>query len=295
MKTAIWMLVLLAAPARSHLAYGQSLGEKPLTFEAASVKLTSVPAGVTLGGDGTRTTRKGSGVQIPRNTGGPGTGDPGRIHYPLITLKELLGRAWGSYSEIESPGWLDTQVVAVEATMPPDTTKEQFKEMLRNLITDRFGLKYHTETKEAVGYTLSLAKSGPKMKESATTLAQTQQDERPRTGVSITAMSGSLRRVMGQQATMNQLVDLLPFLLRDPGLGGPPVSVTDATELTAKYDFTLEFSPRPAQPGSSPEGAEQLPDIFSALQSQLGLKLERKKMPVEVMVIEHMEKTPKGN
>jgi bla regulator protein blaR1 len=269
--------------------------QRPLTFDVASVKPASVPDGVTLGGDGMRTARKGSGVQIPRNTGGPGTDDPGRIHYPLITLKELLGRAWGSYFEIESPGWLDTQVVAVEATMPPDTTKEQFKEMLRNLITDRFELQYHTGTKEAGGYTLSPSKNGPKMKESVTTLAPTQQDEHLRTGVSITAMSGSLCRVVGLQATMNQLVDLLPFLLRDADPSAAPAKVTDATGLTAKYDFTLEFSPRPTPVGRALEGAEALPDIFSAMQSQLGLKLERTKVAVEVMIIDHMERTPKLN
>lgn len=287
-----------AVPVRANPAQSgavQPSPPNPLAFDVASVKLTSVPEGVSLTGGGTRTTRKGSGVQAPRNTGGPGTNAPGRIHYPLISLKELLKRSWDSYYEIEGPGWLDAQVVAVDATMPPGTTEEQFQEMLRNLVTDRFGLKYHTQTREAAGYALSLAKSGPKMKESVTPLAQRQQDERPGTGVSITAMSGSLGRVMGQQATMSQLVDLLPFLLRAPGLGVPPVTVTDATGLIAKYDFTLEFSPRPAQPGSSPEVVEQLPDIFSALQSQLGLKLERKKMPVEVIVIDHMEKTPKGN
>jgi uncharacterized protein (TIGR03435 family) len=90
---------------------------------------------------------KGSGMQIPRNTGGPGTDDPGRIHYPLITLKELLRRAWDSYYEIDGPGWLDSQAVTVDATMPPNTTKAQFQEMPRNLITERFALRYHAGKK----------------------------------------------------------------------------------------------------------------------------------------------------
>jgi uncharacterized protein (TIGR03435 family) len=234
--------------------------------------------------------RKGSGIHLPRNTGGPGTDDPGRIHYPLITLKELLRRAWDSYYEIDGPGWLDSQAVAVEATMPPDTTKEQFKKMLRNLITDRFGLNYHTERKEAAGYTLSLSKNGSKM-----TIAPTRQDEPDRTGAYITAMSASLCRVVGRQATMHQLVNLLPFLLRDTGPSASPVTVTDSTGLKEKYDFMLEFSPRLAPPGTASEAAETLNSILSAVQSQLGLKLERKKVPVEVMVIDHMEKTPTEN
>jgi uncharacterized protein (TIGR03435 family) len=128
-----------------------------LTFDVASVKPASVPAGVTLAEGEKVMSRKGSGIQVPRNTGGPGTDDPGRIHYPLISLKALLRRAWESSYEIEGPSWLASQAVAVDATMPPNTTKEQFQEMLRNLITDRFGLKYHTSNKEVTGYALVIA------------------------------------------------------------------------------------------------------------------------------------------
>jgi uncharacterized protein (TIGR03435 family) len=118
-------------------------------------------------GNGAAGVRKGSGVQFSRNIGGPGAGDPGRIHYPSITLKEVLKRARDSYYEIEAPGWLDSQVMAVDATMPADATKEQFQEMLRTLITDRFGLNHHAATREITGYSLVLAKNGPKMKQSA--------------------------------------------------------------------------------------------------------------------------------
>jgi len=130
-----------------------------ITFDAASVKPATAPAGVTVSGDKTMV-RKGAGIQIPRNTGGPGTEDPGRIHYPLISLKALLNRAWDSYFEIRGPGWLDDDLVWVDATMPPETTKEQFQEMLRNLIIERFALKYHTDSKEITGYALVAAKNG---------------------------------------------------------------------------------------------------------------------------------------
>jgi uncharacterized protein (TIGR03435 family) len=80
-------------------------------------------------------------------------------------------------------------------------------------------------------------------------------------------------------------------------------TVTDATGLTAKYDFTVTFAggTEPGEPIASslpatqPDAAEPLPDIFSALQAQLGLKLEQKKVAVEVFVVDHMEKTPTGN
>jgi uncharacterized protein (TIGR03435 family) len=110
---------------------------------------------------------KGSGIEIPRNTGGPGTDDPGRLHYPLISLKELLRRAWDSYYEIDGPGWLSSQAVTVDATMPPNTTKAQFQEMLRNLIAESYGLQYHAGKKEIAGYALVIARNGPKLKASA--------------------------------------------------------------------------------------------------------------------------------
>src|ERR1043165_9929572 len=131
-----------------------SAGQKKLAFDAASVKAVAVPDGVTLSGDGRVGVRKGSGLEIPRNTGGPGTDDPGRIHWPFLTVKQLLRQAWDSYAEIDGPGWLDSQAVAVEATMPADTNKAQFLEMLRNLITERFGLQYHAGKKEITGYAL---------------------------------------------------------------------------------------------------------------------------------------------
>ena len=75
--------------------------------------------------------------------------------------------------------------------------------------------------------------------------------------------------------------------------------VTDATGLSARYDFTLTYASGVEQgqaaPSSQPEAAEPAPDIFSAVQAQLGLRLEPKKEPVQVMVIDHMEKTPLGN
>src|SRR5262249_30447129 len=116
-------------------------GQKWLTFDVASVKPVAVQGGVDVMEVGRVGVRKGHGIQMPPNTGGTGTETPGRIHWPLISLKQLLRRAWDSYYQIEGPGWLDSQAVAVDATMPPDTSKAQFQETLRNLITERFGLQ----------------------------------------------------------------------------------------------------------------------------------------------------------
>jgi uncharacterized protein (TIGR03435 family) len=93
-------------------------------------------------------------------------------------------------------------------------------------------------------------------------------------------------RMVYRQQTMQTLAQELGRMLH--------TTVTDATGLTAKYDFTVTYT-EGTSPASPPDGAEPLPDIFSALQAQLGLKLEPKKIPVEVFVVDHMEKTPTGN
>jgi uncharacterized protein (TIGR03435 family) len=106
---------------------------------------------------------------------------------------------------------------------------------------------------------------------------------------------GDRSRMICQQQTMQTLAQQLGRMLNS--------TVTDATGLMAKYDFTVTFAggtgpgetTASSLPASQPDAAEPLPDIFSALQSQLGLKLEPKKVAVEVFVVDHMEKTPTGN
>jgi bla regulator protein blaR1 len=282
-----------------------SAGQKRLTFDVASVKPASVPNGVSLMENGRIGVRKGSGIQIPPNTGGPGTDDPGRIHYPLITLKQLLRRAWDSYYEIDGPSWLDSQAVTVDATMSQDTTKAQFQEMLRNLITERFSVQYHAGKREIAGYALVIAGNGPKLRTAADQGEAEYAPPKPPTGMGkdgfpiyppvagkklvTEGMDGGRSRIIGQQVTIQELARSLSSQLK--------TIVTDMTGLAAKYDFTLTYAAveSASQPANNPEGLEPLPDIFGALQSQLGLKLERKPVPVEVFVVDHMEKTPTAN
>jgi uncharacterized protein (TIGR03435 family) len=100
---------------------------------------------------------------------------------------------------------------------------------------------------------------------------------------------GDRSRTVGQQQTMQDLAQWLARTLK--------TIVTDATGLPAKYDFTVTYAGgiEPGEAVASTSSEEPLPDIFSALQSQLGLKLETKKVPVEVLAVDHMEKTPKEN
>src|ERR1700704_5899707 len=103
-------------------AYAQT-PDKSLTFEVATVK-PSVPP-----------TPNGRGMVMFRGpSGGPGSKDPGRIDYPNMSLKNLLMNAYDVKSfQITGPAWLDSERFDITATLPPDTTKDQFRVMLQNL------------------------------------------------------------------------------------------------------------------------------------------------------------------
>ncbi len=296
--------------------------DKPLTFEVASIKHADPPTPNAQGF-----------VMFRGPSGGPGTKDPGRISYPYMSLKSILMIAYDVKNyQISGPDWLDTERFDVTATMPPDTTKEQFRIMLQNLLIERFKMSVHKESKELPMYSLVVNKGGPKMKETALT-ATTDSDGAPppfppgppkmgpdgfpmmstngRPGMPMMMMPGRAR-LMATAQTMQDLATRLTAQLNRP--------VTDNTGLTAKYDFVLTYAPDPNEgPGGrgalpvrigagvpvpppsggtdgvfAPDGEAPQP-LFGALQSQLGLKLEPKKGEVPIVVIDKMEKTPVEN
>jgi uncharacterized protein (TIGR03435 family) len=303
------------------LSFGQT-ADKSLTFDVASVKPAAPPVPDGRGR-----------ILMAGPSGGPGTKDPGRIHYPFMNLRNLLMTAYDVKNfQIVGPPWLDSERFEISATMPPETTKEQFRIMLQNLLAERFKMKVHRETKELPMYALVVAKGGPKMAESKETPPPAE-DGNPsapppampkmgpdgfpdmtnflggRAGLFNIMMPGRARMIAHQQ-TMQDLATRLSNQLSKP--------VTDTTGLTGKYDFTLTFlpdysvgpmgplppPPPPAAGGGEagrgpvpapPTDAEAPPDIFAAIQAQLGLKLESKKGPVEQIVIDHIEKTPTEN
>ena len=297
--------VLHASPLQAQ----SSADPNRLSFDAASVKPATPPPGLTVNGQG-YTSAVGFDFSRYRSTGGPGTNDPGRIHYPLVSLTGLLKRAYVGYFEIKAPDWADTDVMAVDATMPETTTKEQFLQMLQSLLADRFALKTHVETKEIAGYALSVAKGGAKVKEA-------QPDNEPmgpasgRPGADgfpvlpahmrgLTNMiSGNERARLAGRATMAELANRLGNLLdtavedRTALYGTYSISVTYAGHAGGPHGVAALLQPPP--PSADLSAPEPLPDIFRALQTELGLKLEKQKVPVKILVVDHLEKTPSGN
>jgi bla regulator protein BlaR1 len=149
--------------------------------------------------------------------------------------------------------------------MPAKEQSRQIQLMEQALLADRFKLKVHFETRSLPVYALELAKGGPKMVEA-----------KPDEVSTLTGTGDGQSNVLkGQALTMAQLV-------RSPLLRPDGRMVVDQTGLTGKYDFTLKSSTGDADGGG--------PSLFTAMEEQLGLKMVSTKAPVEVIVVDHVER-----
>uniref|UniRef100_Q027D5 Uncharacterized protein n=1 Tax=Solibacter usitatus (strain Ellin6076) TaxID=234267 RepID=Q027D5_SOLUE len=285
-------------------------------FDVASVKL--------LGAD----ERK-----VPLFAGGPDSSDPGRLHL-RVNMSLLLGAAFGvSVDQIKGPAWLrDFSAMPfydIVATMPANSSKRQVEKMLQNLLVERFHLVFHHETGSFPGYELVVDKGGPKLKEITPDSlpaadppvvrgAPTGSDGFPivRGRRTSSSRSGTVnQRIKDQEWTMADLARQLGFLIGrsegkslDDGFFQP--RVIDKTGLTGKYTFILEFdcpacvTPAPALP-ANPDGATAgngmddslgFPNIFAAVQKELGLRLIRiADVEMDVIVLDALNRIPIEN
>jgi uncharacterized protein (TIGR03435 family) len=210
----------------------------------------------------------------------------GGLRADNINLRALMEFAFDvqNFQIAGGPAWIDSQRFDILAKPPEGGPAKEDAELSRSrlqaLLADRFQLKFHRDSKDAPVYALVAAKNGPKLKES--------------TGES-RGLTGNAGSLIGEGASVQLLAGLLS---RRTGR-----VVVDNTGLTGRYDFKLEWSPELGEPTGKgrPEGpalsAEQPtasdllgPSLFSALQEQLGLKLESQKAPVETIVIDRVEK-----
>jgi uncharacterized protein (TIGR03435 family) len=263
----------------------------------------------------------------------PGSRDPGQYTATNLPLSRLIMEAYNIRSyQVTGPSWIDSTRFDVVAKVPVGATEEQFRLMLQNLLAERFKLKIHKESKDVPIYALLVGKGGIKMKESAPLDPNATDTPRPmappqsgggggggavrdRDGMPRMAPGGrgammmmgpNGMRMQGGHMTMDRLADILSNQLGRP--------VVDMTGLTAEYDYTLDFSPEglqmgpkgmPMPPpgagggdrgGPSPDGArDSAPTLFTAVREQLGLKLDARRGPVDLIVVDNAEKTPTEN
>ncbi len=284
-----WLLTATFLALACFTAHGQTA--KP-TFEVASVK----PA-TPLGPMGMRVDRK----------GGPGTPDPGTYTCQNCPVFWVMSEAYDDLQpwEYAGPDWVNNLRFDFAAKVPAGTAKADFRLMLRNLLAERFKLAAHREKKEMAVYELVVAKSGPKFRESAPKDAAGEQDggsggmQRDKDGFPILKAGTTMgvvpghARLRGDGQTMEWLAGMLKGQLHGP--------VTDGTGLKGKYDFIVSWAfgenGGAADGGGTPGAMENTyqESLVEAIQSQLGLKLEKKKGFAEALAVDHMEKVPTAN
>jgi uncharacterized protein (TIGR03435 family) len=201
------------------------------------------------------------------------------------TLKTLLAAAFNVSPQAISggPSWVDSDRYDILAKTPGEALPNLNEQMamLRKLLTDRFTLTFHRESRELPIFALTVARGGSKLKESTASPDAPPEGPPPL----IFMVAPDLIRLPGRSATIAELASVMQRVALDK-------PVVDRTGLPAKYDFDLEWTPDETQfggafPGSSDASAK--PGLFAAIQQQLGLRLEATKGPVDVLVIDHVE------
>jgi uncharacterized protein (TIGR03435 family) len=200
-----------------------------------------------------------------------------------VSLRQVIQEAHGVYEEdrlLGGPKWLSTQKFDIEAKIDGDDitafkalSREQRQAMLQTLLFDRANLRIHHESVQLPVYELVVAKRGPKLHESSTQRLR-QADVKGYGGYVLKSYNGC---VEVQEFSMPALaLSLHGFLGK---------IVVDKTGLTGRYDFSLRWTPD----NLSNEGNAEWPSIFTAVDEQLGLKLESVRSPVDTLVIDHIE------
>jgi uncharacterized protein (TIGR03435 family) len=222
---------------------------QPLAFESASVK--------------------------PANSGklGPSVDTfAGRFKATNATVRYLLQYAYSvmDFQVAGGPTWIGSEKYDIDAKGESNVKDREYRSMMSALLADRFRLKFHRETRELPVYALVLAKNGPKLLPAA-------KDAK-------SSMDGNRGELTVRNATVVEFASILSNVLGR--------KVVENTGLTGRYDLTLKWTPDDSrtQPGSNLRLADPagLP-IFTAIQEQLGLKLESTKGPIEVLVIDSVE------
>jgi uncharacterized protein (TIGR03435 family) len=209
-----------------------------------------------------------------------GTVSHGTLTLTNTTLADCLRFAYSLTSDslIASPDWVKSKEhrYTIVAKAAPETPRDEMLQMLQTLLTERFKLEFHREPREMSYYALVPSKKGPKI-ELATT-----------DGPGPNESNGG-GRIVRRQLSMLMLATLIArFEFRGS-------IVLDQTGLKGLYGVNLQWTPGTNLNADSSADGSAGPSLFTALQDQLGLKLEARKGPVEVMVIDHAEKNPVEN
>ena len=247
--------------------------------------------------------------------------DGARVSCTALNLKDYISAAYKlKIYQIQGPDYMGSERFDVNAKLPAGATEAQVPDMLKALLADRFKMTSHMDTKDFPVYALVVAKGGLKMKESPPDPdAPSEPGEKPKppaTNVSGTGGRGGVHldyghgsfftmadnKFIARKLPIASFVEVLARFEDKP--------VVDMTGLTGSYDFDLEFTPEDymamlirsaiaAGVTMPPEALRMLSgssgdSLLNALE-RLGLKLETRKAPIQVLVVDHIEKAPTEN
>jgi uncharacterized protein (TIGR03435 family) len=244
--------------------FGQTASTRP-EFEVASIKLNK------------------SAGRLMTISPGPG----GRFAATNIPLQILIIQAFQLrlYQLSGVPSWLMSERYDVAAEAEGSPTEKEMLPMMQRLLEERLRLKYHRETREMPVYALVVARPG-KLKPldgecTSPPPSKTGETPVPPCGLVLTARD----RLVGKSVPLDRLIEHLSLYTGR--------RVIDKTDLTGKFDIDLQWSMDQSELQAlpdSPQGDPPGPSIMTALQEQLGLKLESQKGPVEMFIIDHVER-----
>jgi uncharacterized protein (TIGR03435 family) len=189
--------------------------------------------------------------------------DGARLTTQNVSLMTLIQRAFDVRQyQVAGPSWLTDVKFDINAVLPAGTPRQQIGGAIQSMLKERCQLAYHRETKEQSVYALMVGKDGSKMN--------------PTPDPEATSGTWQTRgQYKAQNENMTHFCEVLSRQVGRPGI--------DATGLDGRYDFVLDYDPQDSM------------SLFVAIESKLGLRLETKKAPVELLVIDRIEKSPTAN
>jgi uncharacterized protein (TIGR03435 family) len=216
----------------------------------------------------------------PNTTGSGGSSSNGNRSQILMvnqTLKRLVERAYNVKPfQVTGPEWMENVHFDIAAKYPENTRNEDRPAMLRTLLEDRFKLATHSEARQMPGYTLVVGKGGLKIKP-----VETDKDG----GTD----SNSSNNSVTLKVTAISMGELADYLARRVGS-----AVIDSTGVEGAYTFELHWALDASNTGAVDRGADEFAAIQDAI-GTLGLHLQAQKVPVQMVVVDHVERVPTEN
>ncbi len=194
----------------------------------------------------------------------------GRLTANNVTLKRCIMGAYavGPNQIFGGPDWLDSDRFEITAKAEQPVGDSVLMTMLQTLLADRFQLALHREAKPIEAYVLEVAKNGPKLEKGDAQGAKT---------------NNGRGEIVARNATMDRFAEILSRQIDLP--------VVNHTGLEGVFNLKLQWTPENASPAKPADGAViEGPSLFTAIQEQIGLRLHAQKVPVEVLVIDRVEK-----